>query len=60
MADEITCSECGHVAESADDLETGESVPEVETSDDGSIHLYENHDLFLCKNCRKPLGVSRP
>jgi len=32
----------------------------VETSDDGSIHLYENHDLFLCKNCRKPLGISRP
>ena len=60
MADTLTCSECGNVAESADDLETGEPIPAVETGDDGSIHLYENNDLFLCENCRKPLGVSRP
>lgn len=60
MADSITCSDCGEVAESAADLESQESVPAIETDEDGSIQLYENNDLFLCSNCRKPLGVSRP
>jgi hypothetical protein len=41
-------------------LEVKTEVPAVETSEDGSINLYENHDLFLCSNCRKPLGISRP
>lgn len=60
MAESITCPDCGEVAESAADLEIGEPVPEMETTDDGSIHLYENRDRFLCSNCRKTLGVSRP
>ena len=60
MSDTITCSECGEVAESADGLTVEESVPMVETDDDGGIHLYENNNLFLCSNCRKPLGISRP
>lgn len=60
MADTITCSSCGNVAGSAADLEVKTEVPAVETSEDGSINLYENHDLFLCSNCRKPLGISRP
>lgn len=60
MADTITCPDCGEVAESADDLVAGESVPEVETTDTGSINLYGNRNLFLCSNCRKMLGVSRP
>ena len=59
MADTISCSNCGEVAESAADLESEESIPVVETEEDGSIHLYENNNLFLCSNCRKPLGVSR-
>jgi len=59
MSDTLTCSECGETAESADDLGTSREVPEIETSNDGSISLFENRDLFLCQNCKNPLGTSR-
>lgn len=58
MADELTCSNCGKEIESADNLEQHE-VPEVDVDEEGGIHLYENNDLFLCKGCKKPLGVGR-
>ena len=60
MSDTLECPECEASIDSTDDLETGGEVAEVEPEEDGSFQLYENHDLFLCKNCRKPLGVSRP
>lgn len=59
MSDTLDCPECEASIDSTDDLEVEAGVPEVEADDDGSIHLYENRDLFLCANCRKPLGVSR-
>ncbi len=58
MSDTVSCPDCGTEIESADDLEQ-EDVPEIETHDDGSITLFENNDLFLCKGCKKPLGMSR-
>lgn len=60
MSDTLECPECEASIDSTDGLETGGEVAEVEPEEDGSFQLYENHDLFLCKNCRKPLGVSRP
>jgi hypothetical protein len=43
-----------------DELETHDhDVPEVEESGDGSLKLFENRNLFLCKNCKNPMGVSR-
>ncbi|MFW6317954.1 MAG: hypothetical protein ACOC06_05735 [Halorubrum sp.] len=60
MSDTITCPDCGEVAESIDDLERSGTVTEVAEAEGGRIRLYENHDLFLCSGCRKPLGISRP
>lgn len=57
MGDTLTCPECGTDIESADQLEDGPEVAELETDDDGSIHLYGKRDLFLCENCRNPLGL---
>ncbi|MFC7116211.1 hypothetical protein ACFQH2_16420 [Natronoarchaeum sp. GCM10025703] len=54
----LTCSECGAEHETIDDFET-DSVREFEVEEDGSFSLYENNDLFLCKDCRKPMGVGR-
>lgn len=59
VTDTLECPECEASIDSTDDLETEGEVVEIEPEDDGSFQLYENHDLFLCKNCRKPLGVSR-
>lgn len=58
MADKLTCSECNKQIESADELERQETN-EIEVEDDGSFSLYGNDDLFLCKSCKKPLGVGR-
>jgi len=57
VGDGITCPDCGTDVESADQLTDGPEVTELETDDDGSIRLYGNRDLFLCENCRRPLGV---
>ncbi|MEF8812229.1 MAG: hypothetical protein V5A55_00175 [Halovenus sp.] len=59
MGDTLSCPECGEEVESAEELETQHDVPEVEVDDDGSLTLFENNDLFLCKNCKKPLGMPR-
>jgi hypothetical protein len=59
MTDTLSCPECGTDVDSADDLDTGEEVAEVEVEADGSIDLFEKRDLFLCSDCRNPLGVSR-
>lgn len=59
MTDSLSCPECETEIESTDELEEGGEIPEIEQEDDGSISLFENHDLFLCKNCKKPLGMSR-
>lgn len=59
MADTITCSECGNEVWSSDDLEAAHEVGEMEVDDDGSIHLFDNRDLLLCKRCKNPLGVGR-
>lgn len=58
MGDTLTCENCGHEIESADELEEHE-VPEVEVESDGSLNLWGSNNLFLCKECRKPLGISR-
>ena len=34
-------------------------VPEFDEDEDGGFHLYGNRDLFLCKNCKNPLGIRR-
>ena len=59
MGDTLTCPECGKDVESADELESGHEVAEVEIEDDGSFSLFENHDLFLCKDCKNPLGFRK-
>lgn len=59
MSDTLTCQECGTTAESIDDLDVGEAVPEIDADEDGSFDLFEKRDLFLCTDCRNPLGVSR-
>ena len=59
MADTLTCSECGNEVESADDLESNEEIAEIEVESNGSIRLFENRDLFLCKGCKNPLGFRK-
>lgn len=59
MTAELNCPSCDRTIESTDDLETGESVPEVETNEDGSFQLFSNRDLFLCSGCKNPMGVGR-
>lgn len=59
MADTLTCPECGAEIDSADQLEHEHEVAEVELEDSGSISLYGNRDLYMCKNCKRTLGVSR-
>jgi hypothetical protein len=59
MGDTITCPECGETVDSVEQLETEHDVPGVEENDDGSISLFGNDDLFLCKNCKSPLGIRR-
>lgn len=58
MSQGESCPECGEAIESSADLET-ETVPEIEVEDDGSFDLYGNTDLYLCKGCKKPMGVGR-
>jgi hypothetical protein len=59
MGDTLTCSECGNEVESADDLEAEEEIAELEVESNGSVTLFENHDLFLCKGCKNPLGFRK-
>lgn len=57
MGDTLTCPGCGEEIHSTDEVEVQEDVPEVEVNEDRSFNLYGNRDLFLCKNCKKPLGM---
>jgi hypothetical protein len=61
MGDTITCTECGDEVESMAELEESHrhEVPEFDEDEDGGFHLYGNRDLFLCKNCKNPLGIRR-
>lgn len=61
MGDTITCPECGDEAESMEELDEAHKheVPEFEVEENGEFSLYENNDLFLCKNCKNPLGMRR-
>lgn len=59
MGDTLTCSGCGEEIETADDMEVEEDVPELEVNEDRSFNLFGNRDLFLCKNCKKPMGMRR-
>ncbi len=59
MSDTLSCPDCETEIESLDELEREGEVSEIEATEDNSISLFENHDLFLCKNCKKPLGFSR-
>lgn len=59
MGDTLTCPECGAEAESVEDVGTVE-VPEIEVEGEGhSFNLFGNRDLFLCKDCKRPLGMPR-
>ena len=60
MTESLFCPECEKEIESTDDLEEGGEITEIETEDDGAVTLFENHDLFLCEGCKRPLGTSRP
>ena len=59
MAETVSCPDCGAEFEKIDELEKGGELPEIESGEGGTINLFENRDLFLCKNCKNPLGVSR-
>jgi uncharacterized Zn finger protein (UPF0148 family) len=59
MGDTITCPECGATVDSMEQLEREHEVHEIEAEEDDSFSLFGNRDLFLCKNCKNPLGVSR-
>lgn len=59
MSDTLSCSDCGAEIESMDELETGHEVTEIEPEADGTFTLFENRDLFLCKNCGNPMGLYR-
>ncbi|WP_254767862.1 hypothetical protein [Salinilacihabitans rarus] len=56
MTDELTCPGCGNTAESKAHLEEAHEVAELEF-DGEEIALYGNRNLFLCRSCKRPLGV---
>lgn len=58
MTDELVCPECNEEFESTDDLEQTE-VPELSVDETGDVRLHGNADLFLCRGCKKPMGVGR-
>lgn len=56
-SDTVECPDCGATIESEDHVEVQE-VKEIESRPRGGIGYGERtNDLFLCKNCKKPLGV---
>lgn len=59
MSDTLECPGCGSRIESGEALEATTEVAEVEVAADDSIQLFGNRDLFMCKSCKKPLGVAR-
>lgn len=59
MNESVSCPDCGVETGAANDLESGPTVPAIETDDDGTISLYGSRDCFVYWNCRATLGVSR-
>jgi hypothetical protein len=59
MTDNLSCPECGASVESKDELVAEHEVSEIEFEDDGSLNLYGNRDLYLCEECKKPMGVGQ-
>jgi DNA-directed RNA polymerase subunit RPC12/RpoP len=57
--EQIECPECGAEIESMDQLES-EELHEIHSTPKGGIGYGEaTRNLYLCTNCRKPLGVGR-
>ncbi|WP_142861090.1 hypothetical protein [Salinigranum halophilum] len=55
----IQCPECGETIESTDQMDV-EEVREVTSKPQGGIGYGEaTQNLYLCANCRKPLGIGR-
>jgi DNA-directed RNA polymerase subunit RPC12/RpoP len=55
--DHITCPECGEEIGSTDEMDV-EEVQEIRSKPRGGIGYGDaTRNLYLCKNCRKPLGV---
>ena len=58
-SDTVECPDCGAQIESEDQVEVQE-VREIESRPKGGIgYGTETNNLFLCKDCKKPLGVGR-
>jgi ribosomal protein L37AE/L43A len=54
------CPACGKPITGADDLEKGETVPELTSVDSRSVMVGRaSNDLWLCKGCGATLGVRR-
>lgn len=58
MKPEFTCPDCGTTVESKARLAKGHEVSKIEFGGE-DVSLYENDNLFLCKNCKRPLGVPK-
>jgi Fe2+ or Zn2+ uptake regulation protein len=58
MTNTIECPDCGATIDSEDQLEV-EEVPELQRRQGGIGYGDATQNLFLCKKCRKPLGVGR-
>jgi hypothetical protein len=55
----IECPGCGATIDSEDGVEI-EEVREIDSGPHGGIGYGDaTRNLFLCANCRKPLGVGR-
>ncbi len=58
MESELTCPNCETTIESKAQLTEGHEVTEL-GFDGKNISLYGNRNLFLCKNCKRPLGIPK-
>ncbi|KAB1194158.1 hypothetical protein GJR96_12240 [Haloferax sp. MBLA0076] len=54
------CPACGKPIRGIDDLEQGETVPELTTVDGRGVMMGRSkNDLWMCKGCGATLGVRR-
>lgn len=56
MAETLSCPDCGTEVESAEQLVAEHEVTELDV-EDGAFNLFGSRDLYLCEDCRTPLGV---